>query len=64
MNWNRNRKARPRQRPRPQSALERIDAFLERNSESSNAELIRQLRKAMFADVDELEAAGELKLPE
>jgi hypothetical protein len=44
--------------------LERIDAFLERNSESSNAELIRQLRKAMFADVDELEAAGELKLPE
>jgi hypothetical protein len=44
--------------------LERIDAFLGRDSEGSNAELIRRLRKAMFGDVDELEASGEVKLPE
>ena len=64
MNWNRNNSARPGQRRRPQSALERIDAFLERNSEGSNAELIQRLRKAMFDDVDELEASGEVKLPQ
>ena len=63
MNWNRTRSARSAQRQRPQSALERIDAFLERTNEGSNAELIRSLRKAMFADVDELEASGEIKLP-
>jgi len=64
MNWNRNRSARPHRSQRPQSALERIDAFLERNNEGSNAELIRLLRKAMFADVEELEASGGVKLPE
>jgi hypothetical protein len=55
--------ARPRLHPRPLTPLERIDAFLERNNEGSNAELIRQLRKAMFADVDALEASGTVKLP-
>jgi hypothetical protein len=64
MNRNRTRSARSAQRQRPQSALERIDDFLERTNEGSNAELIRMLRKAMFADVDELEASGEIKLPE
>jgi hypothetical protein len=44
--------------------LERIDEFLDRNNEGSNAELIRRLRKAMFTDVDELQASGEVKLPE
>ena len=64
MNWKRKRAARPRQRQRPQTALDRIDAFLGRNSEGSNAELIRRLRNAMFGDVDELQASGEVKLPE
>ena len=64
MNCNRNRSARPGHRQRPQSALQRIDAFLERTSEGSNAELIRRLRETMFGDVDELEASGEVKLPE
>ena len=64
MNWNRNRSARLGQRQRPQSALERIDAFLNRGNEGSNAELIRRLRETMFGDVDELEASGEVKLPE
>jgi hypothetical protein len=63
MIWNRTASARPRRRQRPQTPLERIDAFLEPNSEGSNAELIRRLRKAMFADVDELEASGAVKLP-
>ena len=64
MNQNRNRPARPRPGQRPQSALERIDALLGRDSGNSNAELIRRLRTAMFDDVDELEASGEVKLPE
>ena len=64
MNRNRTRSARSAQRQRPQSALERIDAFLEQNNEGSNAEMIRMLRKVMFNDVDELEASGEVKLPE
>jgi len=55
--------ARPRWRQHPQTPLERIDAFLQRNNEGSNAELIRRLRKVMFADVDELEASGAVKLP-
>ena len=63
MNRNRTRSARSSHRQRPQTALERIDTFLEQNNEGSNAELIRSLRKAMFADVDELEASGEIKLP-
>lgn len=56
--------ARPGQRKRPKTALERIDALLERNNEGSNAEMIRILRKAMFDDVDELEASSEVKLPQ
>lgn len=60
----RNRSARPGHRRRPPTALERIDASLERNSEGSNAEMIRILRKAMFDDVDELEASSEVKLPQ
>ena len=44
--------------------MERIDAFIERDSGGSNAELIRRLRKVMFDDVDKLEASGEVKLPE
>jgi hypothetical protein len=64
MNWSRNRSARPGHRRLRQSALERIDAFLQRSNEGSNAELIRRLRDAMFTDVDDLEASGEVKLPE
>ena len=64
MNRHRTRSARSAQRQRPQTAMERIDAFLERNSEFSNAELIRMMRKAMFDDVDELQASGKVKLPE
>jgi len=64
MNPNRIGSARSPRRQRPQSALERIEAFLDQDSEGSNAELIRRLRKAMFEDVDELEASGEVKLPE
>ncbi len=64
MNSNRIRSVRPHRRQRPQSALEQIDAFLEQNNGRPNAELIRLLRKAMFADVDELEKSGEIKLPE
>ena len=64
MHRNRNRSARPSHRRRPPTALERIDASLERNNEGSNAEMIRILRKVMFNDVDQLEASGAVKLPE
>ena len=64
MKPNRIGSARSHRRQRPLSALERIEVFLDQDSEGSNAELIRRMRRAMFADVDELEASGEVKLPE
>ena len=64
MKPNRIGSARSPRRQRPLSALERIEVFLDQDSEGSNAELIRRMRRAMFADVDELEASGEVKLPE
>ncbi len=56
---------RPHRNPmtRP-SALERIDRRLDTAGDGNNTETIRLLRAAMFADVDELEASGTVKLPE
>lgn len=55
----------PRRNPtaRP-SALERLERRLDTARHGSNAEIIRLMRVAMFADVDELEASGTVKLPE
>lgn len=55
------RKHPARQKP---PALERIDGRFAADDDGSNAEIIRLLRKAMFADVDELEASGAVRLPE
>lgn len=44
-------------------ALQRLDTFLERNTSSPNAEIIALMRKAMFADVDELQKSGKIILP-
>jgi hypothetical protein len=46
------------------NALQKLDAAVERNTGGSSAEVMRQMRQAYFADVDELERAGEIKLPE
>jgi hypothetical protein len=43
--------------------LQRLDALLERNTVSSNAAIIARLRKAAFADVDELEKSGRVIIP-
>jgi tetrahydromethanopterin S-methyltransferase subunit G len=45
-------------------ALQRLDESLEKNSGFSNAEVIKLLRQTAFADVDELEKSGTLKIPE
>ena len=50
--------------PAYRQAIERLDAALEKNTGSSNAEIIKLLRQTAFADVDELEKSGTLKLPE
>ena len=44
-------------------ALQRLEEHLERNTAHSNAEIIGRLRKAMFADVDELEKSGRVIVP-
>lgn len=44
-------------------ALQRLDEHLERNTTHSNAEIIRRMRTAMFADVDELEKSGRVVVP-
>ena len=65
MNWNRNRSAWPGHRQRPQTALERIDAFLERDNEGHTAEMIQRVRKALFGVLpEEREQPAEAKLPE
>jgi len=45
-------------------AFERLDAVLEENSQARNAEKIRQMRRAYFADVDALENSGTVIIPE
>jgi hypothetical protein len=52
-----------RSRPKP-TAMERLDARFAASDDGDNTELIRLLRAAMFADVDELEASGAVRLPE
>lgn len=42
--------------------MERMGGLLERD-ETSNAERIRQMREAYFADVDALEKSGTLIIP-
>jgi tetrahydromethanopterin S-methyltransferase subunit G len=49
--------------PAYRQAFQRLDESLERNSDFSNAERIRLMRRTMFADVDELEKSGEIKIP-
>jgi len=44
-------------------AFQRLDESLEENSGFSNAEKIKLLRQAMFADVDDLDKSGTVKLP-
>ena len=49
--------------PAWRQAFQRLDESLARNDGGSNAERIRLMRMAMFADVDELEKSGTIKLP-
>ena len=49
--------------PAYHEAFQRLDETLEQNSGFSNAEKIRLMRQAMFADVDELEKSGRIKFP-
>jgi len=50
--------------PAYRQAFQRLDESLEKNLGFSNAEKIRLMRKAMFADVDALEKSGTVKLPD
>jgi hypothetical protein len=43
--------------------FERLDAALRENTGYNNARTIALLRKAAFADVEALEASGELVIP-
>ncbi len=45
-------------------AVQSLEDSLYRNTEHPNTTLIRRLREVMFADVDEYQASGKLKLPE
>ena len=58
-----NRRVVMRACPAYRSALQRLEDALDRNTEHSNAELIRQIRKEYFASVDELERSGRVVLP-
>ena len=49
--------------PAYRQAFQRLDEALEQNSSFSNAEKIRLMRRAMFADVDKLQQSGQLKIP-
>jgi hypothetical protein len=45
-------------------AFERLNAAMEKNTVCDNREIIRRLRLAMFADVDELEKSGTVVIPD
>jgi tetrahydromethanopterin S-methyltransferase subunit G len=49
--------------PAYRQAFQRLDESLEQNSGFSNAEKIRLMRQALFADVDALEKSGTVKIP-
>lgn len=51
------------QAPAYRQAFEGLDAALEENTPSDNAERIRLMRLALFADVDALEKSGGLVIP-
>ena len=57
------RRSRPAQTQARSSPLERLEALLVEDDEWSNAELIRLLRRTYFADVDDLEESGRVKVP-
>jgi hypothetical protein len=63
MNRHHNHPHRVARNPSYREAFQRLDESLEQNSGFSNAEKIRLMRKAMFADVDELEKSGRIKIP-
>jgi len=50
--------------PAYRQAFLRLDESLEQNSGFSNAEKIRLMRRATFADVDALEKSGRVKIPQ
>jgi len=49
--------------PAYRQAFQRLDESLEVNVPFDNREKIRLMRRAMFADVDELLKSGQIKLP-
>jgi hypothetical protein len=49
--------------PASRTAFERLDTALRENADSSNARKIAILRKVCFADVEALEASGEVVIP-
>jgi hypothetical protein len=49
--------------PAYRQAFQLLDAALEENTPSDNYEKIRLMRRAMFADVDELRKSGRIKIP-
>jgi hypothetical protein len=49
--------------PAYRQAFERLNEALYENPAFDNRKKIRLMRRAMFADVDELEKSGRLKLP-
>jgi hypothetical protein len=49
--------------PAYRRAIQELDEALEQNSEHPNTENIRLIRRAYFADVDDLGESGAIQLP-
>ena len=49
--------------PAYRQAIQRLDQSLEENTQSDNTEKIRRMRQAAFADVDEQQKSGRIKIP-
>jgi len=49
--------------PAYRQVFQRLDEALAVNTRTDNVEKIRLMRRAMFADVDELEKSGTVKIP-
>jgi tetrahydromethanopterin S-methyltransferase subunit G len=49
--------------PAYRQAFQRLDEALEENTQLDNIEFMRRMRAEYFADVDELQKSGRIKLP-
>ena len=63
MNYHQKQSHRMAGNPAYRRAFQALDEALDKNTNFSNAEIIKAMREAMFASVDALEKSGRIIIP-